>query len=96
MSGNWMLKASKEADSKRDVVILEKPDVKKKLDELLLKGFWPIIRECLKDTGYVYSPEKNPETAFELSHELERSLSFMLFDIGLFFRGKIAFQGNHG
>lgn len=91
MSENWILKESKKADAKRDFVILEKPDVKKNLDELLLKGFWPVVRECLEDTGFAYSPEKNPETDFEPSHRLERSLTFMLFgDNGLFFRGKIA------
>ncbi len=90
MSGNWAVGESKKADRKKDVLILEKPHVKEELDELLLKGLWPAIRDCLENTGYVYSPEENPETDFELSRSLERSLSFMLFENRcLFFRGKI-------
>ncbi len=91
MNESWVLRESKKVDGAGDFIILEKPDVKKNLDELLLKGFWPAIRECLEDTGFAYSPEENPKTDFELSHRLERSLTFMLFgDSALFFRGKIA------
>ncbi len=91
MSGNWVVGESKKAGGGEDVLILEKPDVKKNLDGLLLEKFWPVILDCLVDTGYVYSPEENPETDFELSRLLERSLSFMLFENRvLFFRGKIA------
>ncbi len=91
MSGNWAVRESKKAGGGEDVLILEKPDVKKNLDGLLLEKFWPVILDCLVNTGYVYSPEENPETRFELSSSLERSLSFMLFEnSGLFFRGKIA------
>lgn len=90
MSVNWAARESKKADAEKDIIILENPDVKQYLDGLLLNGFWPGILECLVNTGYVYSPEENPETNFELGPALERSLSFMLFDDrGLFFRGKI-------
>ncbi len=91
MSENWVMRESKKADKNKDVIILERPDVKSYLDELLLKRFWPVIRDSLENTGYAYSPEKDPETDFELSHPLERSLSFVLLeDRSVFFRGKMS------
>lgn len=75
---NWLIKEAEKADSKKNVVILENPDVRDYLDRLLLENFWPVISSCLEESGYDYSPE--PEIESELSYTLERALSFMLLD----------------
>lgn len=90
MEQNWIIEQAKKADGSKDVVILENPEVRDHLDGLILNRFWPVIRNCLESSGYTYIPQENPETDFELSHILERSLSFMLFDgEKAFFRGKL-------
>ncbi len=90
MNNDWITEAAKEADKSRGYVILEKPDSRKYLDDMLIKRFWPDIRKYLKGTGYGYSPEKEPETEFKLRYELTRSLTFMLLNAGeLFYRGTL-------
>lgn len=90
MSADWAARESKKADAEKDIIILEHPGVKRYLDGLLLDDFWPDILECLVSTGYVYSPEENPETDLEPGPAFARCLSFMLFENRcLFFRGKI-------
>lgn len=85
---SWLIKKAEKADSKKNVVTLENPDVRDYLDRLLLEKFWPVISSCLEESGYDYSPK--PETDLELSCELERSLSFTLFDgRRAFFGGKL-------
>lgn len=85
---NWLIKEAEKADSKKNVVTLENPDVRDYLDRLLLENFWPVISSCLEESGYDYSPK--PEIESELSYNLERSLSFMLFDgRRAFFGGKL-------
>jgi len=80
MDYKWLIKEAKKTEDDKDVVILEKPDIKKELDDMLIKKYWPVIERSLKDTGYIYSPNGKPKTEFEFSHELTRSLTFMLFD----------------
>lgn len=88
MKINWIIKEAEKADGGKNVITLEKPDVRDRLDRLLLKKFWPIILSCLEESCYDY-PSK-PEIESELSRDLERSLSFMLFDERrAFFRGKL-------
>lgn len=83
-----MIRESKKADYSKDAVILENPETREFLDNILLKNFWLVIFSCLEQSGYNYSPE--PQIDSELSHILERSLSFMLFDGGsAFFSGKL-------
>lgn len=90
MKENWIIKEARKHDESKDSVILESPKTRKYLDDLLLKRFWPVIRENLDDSMYNYSPQDNPETEFRLSHILSRSLVFMLFDGDrVFFRGKL-------
>ena len=61
------------------------------IDNLLIQKFWPKIKCGLKATGYGYSPKNSPETDFEFSFELTRSLTFMLFDEKkVFFKGKLS------
>jgi len=50
------------------------------LNSLLIKRFWPVIQRSLEDSDYVYFPESKPETEWENSHVLMRSLTFMLSD----------------
>jgi len=90
MVRDWASHECKKADKSKGVVILEDPEKKYYLDDLLINRFWPIIRLKLKNTNYIYEPEKNPETTLELGYELTRSLTFMLFDEGgVFFKGKL-------
>lgn len=74
MQDNWIVKEAEKIDITKDVVILENPDKKNYLDNILIKRFWPVIKESLENTKYDYSPQDTPETDFELSHELSRSL----------------------
>ena len=88
---NWIAKESLNIDTTKDVAILENPEKKQYIDNLLIKKFWPKIKCGLKATGYGYSPKNSPETDFEFSFELTRSLTFMLFDgIRAIFRGKLS------
>ncbi len=90
MKNGWITEAAAGADKSRGYVILEKPDCRKYLDDMLIKRFWPEIRKYLKETGYGYSPEKEPETKFKLSYDLRRTLTFMLLNGGeLFYRGTL-------
>lgn len=83
---NWLIREAEKADSKKNLVTLENPDVRDYLDQLLLENFWPVISSCLEESGYDYSPE--PEIDSELSYDLERSLFFTLLDgRRVFFRG---------
>jgi len=91
MDYKWLIKEVKKIEDDKNVVILEKPDIKKELDDMLIKKYWPVIERSLKDTGYIYSPNGKPKTEFEFSHELTRSLTFMLFDYECaIFRGKLS------
>ena len=75
----------------RDVVILERPDLKRYLNSLLIKRFWPVIHSSLQASGYAYFPESKPATEWEHSHVLTRSLTFMLSDGRYsFFRGTLS------
>ena len=90
MKENWIIKEARKHKESEDTVILESPKIRKYLDDLLLRRFWPVIRENLEDSMYNYSPQDNPETEFSLSHKLSRSLVFMLFDGDrIFFKGKL-------
>ena len=88
---NWIAKESLNIDTTKDVAILENPEKKQYIDNLLIKKFWPKIECGLKATGYNYSPNNSPETDFELSFELTRSITFILLDgIRSIFRGKLS------
>lgn len=91
MTKSWIIQESKKADKTKGIIILENPQEKHYLDEILINRFWPTIQLKLKNTHYNYEPKENPETDFELSYELTRSLIFMLFDERkAFFRGKLS------
>ena len=91
MGSNWVITESEKIKDDKDVVILEKPDIKKELDDMLIKKYWPAIEISLKETGYIYSPDGKSKTEFEFSYELTRSLTFMLFDYeNAIFKGKLS------
>lgn len=87
---SWVLaEAEKADDDGKGIVILQNPDERKHLDELLLNEFWPAIRKRLEKSGYNYSPDV-PKTELELSYALERSLMFMMLNgARAFFRGTL-------
>jgi len=88
MRKNWVIKEVEKINSEKNIVILENPKIRDYLDRLLLEKFWPVILSYLKETDYNYSPK--PEIESELSYDLERVLSFVLFDgERAFFRGKL-------
>jgi len=85
---DWILKETRKADGSKNAITLENPAVRKYLDNLLLKKFWPVISKYLKASRYNYSSK--PEIESELSGDLERSLFFMLFDgKRAFYKGKL-------
>ena len=42
------MEEAEKADLSKDYILLENPEVKEYLDELLLKKFWPFIRSNLE------------------------------------------------
>lgn len=91
MNQNWILKEAMKPRKSSDVVILERPDLKRYLNSLLTKRFWPVIQSSLEASGYVYFPESKPGTEWENSHVLTRSLTFVLSDGRYtFFKGTLS------
>lgn len=64
MRENWIVVESRKADGTRDYVILENPQTRRRLDDLLLNRFWPVIHDCLEQTGYDYHPQESPQPEF--------------------------------
>lgn len=96
MKMNWLIEEAKKADISKGYVILENPETKKHLDNLLTKQYWPLIWSNLEDSGFNYHPQEMPETEVELGHVLARSLTFMLSDANrLFFRGTLSCSIEH-
>ncbi len=90
MADNWMQAAIQDADKNEGILILENPETKKYLDDLILLNLWPKIKRKLKASNYEYMPQEKPETDYTLTHTYARSLTFMLFDMGMaFFRGQL-------
>lgn len=82
MNRKWVLSEARKADVGADIVVLENPKVCKQLDEKLLLSFWPQINQMLKQSGYYYDSQNNPEIRTHIGHTpgLKRSFEFMLFD----------------
>lgn len=96
MKKNWLISEAKKADISKDYVILENPEMRSYLDDLLLNRFWPSIWSNLESSKYNYHQQDTPETEFELGHILTRSLNFMLFDGDrAFFRGTLICSKEH-
>ncbi|HAM52557.1 MAG TPA: hypothetical protein DCP92_18350 [Nitrospiraceae bacterium] len=96
MEKNWVLEEAKKADLRKGYIILENPEIRRYLDDLLLKEYWPSIWSNLEDSDYNYHPQDTPETEFERKHVLTRSLTFMLLDERkAFFRGKLSCSIEH-
>ncbi len=95
MKESWIIKESKKAKTEKNYVILENPKERRKLDDILLKTYWPKIQEHCNKTEYILPVEENKKTDFELSFDYSRSLTFLLFDEqSSFFRGKLSVSLN--
>lgn len=93
MKNKWILNEAKKIGEEKDYVILENPDNKSYLDNILIKKYWPVIKKSLKNTLYNYFPHRTPKTDFKLSYELTRALTFMLLDDQrAVFRGELSFS----
>lgn len=93
MKNEWILNETKKIDEEKDYVILENPENKSYLDDILIKRYWPFIKKSLKNTLYNYYPHRTSETDFKLSDELTRTLTFMLLDgQRAVFRGELSFS----
>jgi len=90
MKEPWFVKESQKVTTNKDYVILENPVVRRKLDAVLVKTYWPQIQQYCEETGYFLPVEKIKETEADLGIEYGRSLIFMLFDEqAAFFRGRL-------
>lgn len=88
MRKRWVRKEAEKADNKKNIVILENPEIREYLDKILLNKFWPVILSCLEESSYNYYGK--PEIESELGCDLERYLYFMLLDgERAFFKGKL-------
>lgn len=76
---NWLQQEASKADPSKDIAIIENPETRNHLDEMLTSLFIPKIWDILHATGYSVVPEK-PEISTELSYALERKVRFLLFD----------------
>jgi len=48
MEFNWAIEEAKKIENSEDIAILEKPDIKTDLDDILIKKYWPAIDNSLK------------------------------------------------
>ena len=84
----WIIEEAKKIHTLKNIVILENPETRQPLDNLLLKKFYPAINKHLHETGY--RELDNPKIETKLVYELVRSILFMMTDdFGYtFFRGE--------
>lgn len=93
---NWVIEEAKKIDSSKDVAVLQNPEKRKYLDDILTKKFWPVAKESIIESMYIYSPDNIPKIDFEFSYELTRSITYMLLDgQRAFFRGKLSCSMSH-
>ena len=87
---DWLKSELNKVDRSRGYAIIENPETRAYLDNLLINKYWPIIHQHLEETQYNYGPNGKPETEFKLRPVHARSFIFMLFDgMKSFFRGKL-------
>jgi hypothetical protein len=79
VSMNWLQQEASKADPSKDIAIIENPETRNHLDEMLTNIFIPKIWDILDATGYCVEPEK-PAISTELSYALTRKVRFLLFD----------------
>ncbi|MEW6584105.1 MAG: hypothetical protein AB1442_00670 [Nitrospirota bacterium] len=91
MKKNWLISEARKTDGSKDYAIMENPETRSYLDDLLLNRFWPFVWSNLESSTCNYFPQDTPVTEFELGHILTRSLTFMLLDEDrAFFRGTLS------
>ena len=80
---SWIEEEARYADPHKNRVILENPAAVKELDEVLTGRYYPAIRRALQETGCPYSSIDDGKIPIDSrwdGPDLERCLSFMLFD----------------
>ncbi len=90
MTADWVDNELSKTDRNRDLIILEKPDVRRYLDNLLHR-LWHDICHCIVMSDFDYFPGGNPQIAGEYGQSMRRFLAFWLMDRQrVFFRGKLS------
>jgi hypothetical protein len=79
MKNNWVLESASSAVEINGLVRLENPEIKDRLDKILL-SIWPQIKEHAAKTMLKLEPPEEPDIISGESNNLLRTLSFMLFD----------------
>jgi len=79
MKNNWILDAASKAIENNGLVRLENPEVKERLDKILL-SIWPRIKNHAEKTMLKLEPPEEADIISAESNALLRTLSFMLFD----------------
>jgi len=90
---NWILQEAHKENPAQDRVVLENPQIRVQLDELLRSKYHPFIKGELDRTGYPYSSvDEIPIESKFIGPEYSRALTFMIFDHFRypFFRGAIS------
>jgi hypothetical protein len=80
---NWIVQVARDADPRKDRVILENPAAVRELDEVLTDQYYPRIMRMLQQTGYPFSSIDNGKIPIESrwdGPDLGRCLIFMIFN----------------
>ena len=80
---NWIIKEAQNADSRKDRIILENPESREELDNLLMEKFYPAIIQALKETDLPYNPINEEDIHIDSVWDgprLGRNLLFFLYD----------------
>lgn len=87
---NWIFNEIEKSDQENDLIILENPIHKSIIDSVILDNLWPYIKKMLEKSGYIYYPDQDIELITNIGKNLERKLTFSMFDNGLvFFKGNL-------
>jgi hypothetical protein len=92
---SWVEDSARKADGDSEVVVLENPVVRDRLDRHILE-IWPAVRTHLEQTGYVFTPTDEVGIRSEGSRVLVRSMSWMIHDVsGAVYRGILECGTDH-
>jgi hypothetical protein len=92
---NWIEKAVEVCDPHADLIVLENPATKEFYDQIL-KTIWLPVRERLKKTGYIYTPEIEPQIESEGKNIVSRKMTWMLHELSRAkYRGSVEINRMH-
>jgi hypothetical protein len=80
---NWIMKEIRKLDPQKDRIILENPESRKYLDDLLMEKIYPAIARILDETTLPYEPSAIDASCINSAcqgSDLGRSLPFFLYD----------------